>query len=105
MIVLTISSCSVQEPRESSLVDFVLQEESGQFGYRTAWSRVLNEPLQHNEPQSARDDFEQCKVKIKDHFIKGLNPSVEIQLAFLVECMSENGWYWRAVPYGYVSSL
>ena len=100
-----LSSCATQGINESSLTDFVFQEESGQFGYRTAWSRVLNEPLRYNEPESAKEDFEQCKIKIKEHFIKDINPSVEIQLAFLVECMSESGWYWRAVPYGYVSSL
>jgi hypothetical protein len=66
---------------------------------------VLSQPLQYKEPESAREDFELCKIEIEENFVKNLEPSTKIKLAFLVECMSEKGWYWRAVPYGYVSSL
>ena len=103
--VFFLASCAAQDSKNTHLTDFVLQDESGQFGYRTAWSRVINQPIQHGEPESARDDFEQCNVEIQQDYIKGLAPSNEIKLSFLVECMSEKGWYWRAVPYGYVSSL
>jgi hypothetical protein len=103
--VIFIASCATKKTPESSLTNFIIKEESGQFGYHTAWSKVLHYPLQDGEPESASQDFEKCKTEVKKHYIRGLLPSTTIQLAFLVECMSEKGWYWRAIPYGYVSSL
>lgn len=103
--VLLTSSCAVHDGKSAPLTGFILEEEKNYFGYHTAWSKVLNQPLQYGEPESAKEDFDHCKTEIKKRYFKDMIPSITIKLAFMAECMSKKGWYWRVIPYGYLSSL
>ncbi|MCT8863719.1 hypothetical protein ACE02G_10300 [Shewanella xiamenensis] len=84
--------CAATKPTELEL-NFSYQDNYDYFGYITNWVKNLDIPPTPENTDGAEKDFSLCKNDTKERLIDNKIPSREVQLAFIVECMSKKGWF------------
>lgn len=92
VLVVLMYGCAATKPTELEL-NFSYQDNYDYFGYITSWVKNLEIPPTPENTDGAEKDFSLCKNDTKERLIDRKIPSREVQLAFIVECMSKKGWF------------
>jgi hypothetical protein len=98
LFLFTLVGCSTNQSQEYE-IEFSSQQNFSYFGYITSWSRKLGIPSVVIDQEVAEFDFNTCSKDVTQRYINSQKPNRDIRFAFMVECMSQKGWFLVVEPY------
>jgi hypothetical protein len=98
LFLFTLGVCSINQNQKSE-IEFSNKQSFSYFGYITTWSRKIGIPSVVSDQSIAEFDFNACSKDVTQRYIDNQKPNRDIRFAFIVECMSQKGWFLVVEPY------